>query len=51
MPNKKPPRNLPLTQGRSDLDHPKNQHSARARRRKMQRFLDKNFPIKDKDDE
>jgi len=49
MPNKKP--HMSILQGRSDLDHPKNQHSARARRRKMQRFLDKHFPVKKKDDE
>ena len=30
-----------------DQSAPRNQHTARARRRKMQRFLDKNFPIKD----
>ena len=49
MPNKKPPSNLSLPQGRSDLGHPKNEHSPRARRRKMQRYLDKHYPIK-KDD-
>lgn len=43
----KPPKKIGLPQGRADLNHPKNQHSPRARRRKMQRFLDKNFPIKD----
>lgn len=45
------PKRMGLSQGRADLSHPKNQHSSRARRRKMQRFLDKNFPIKKQDDE
>ena len=40
----------PLNQS-SDLGNPKNEHSARARRRKMKRYLDKHFPVKKKDDE
>lgn len=33
------------------LGHPKNEHSPRARRRKMRRLLDKYFPLKKNDDE
>ncbi len=36
----------------SNLGSPKHEHTPRARRRKMKRWLDKHFPIKkDKDNE
>lgn len=39
------------SKNKSAIDEPTNTHTPRARRRKMQRWLDKHFPIQKKDDE